>query len=86
MEKKEKYSTIHYQQYLGLDTLLDAQKLRSEQLGKPAHEEMLFIITHQVYELWFKQVVHELSPLLQCFLEVSWTRIILAMLSVDSIE
>ena len=67
MEKKEKYSTIHYQQYLGLDTLLDAQKLRSEQLGKPAHEEMLFIITHQVYELWFKQVVHELESIVTMF-------------------
>ena len=44
----KKYSTIHYQSYLNLDKLLDAQHPRSEQLeGKAAHEELLFIIVHQ---------------------------------------
>ncbi len=69
MTKKGKYSTIHYQNYLGLDALLDTQVLRSEQLGKPAHEEMLFIITHQVYELWFKQIIHELKSVIEMFAE-----------------
>ena len=67
MEKKGKYATIHYQNYLGLDDLLKTQILRSEQLGKPAHEEMLFIITHQVYELWFKQIIHELKSVIIMF-------------------
>lgn len=67
MSNKGKYSTIHYQQYLGLDDLLNSQKLRSEELGKPAHEEMLFIITHQVYELWFKQIIHELRSVIEMF-------------------
>lgn len=67
MKKKGKYSTIHYQSYLGLDQLLDNQHLRSEQLGKKAHEEMLFIITHQVYELWFKQIIHELESVIGLF-------------------
>ena len=33
----------------------------------PAHDEMLFIITHQVYELWFKQVIHELNSVVDMF-------------------
>ena len=69
MKEKGKYTTIHYQQYLGLDELLKTQVLRSEQLGKPAHEEMLFIITHQVYELWFKQIIHELQSVIDMFSE-----------------
>jgi len=68
MEKKEgKYSTIHYQKYLRLDDLLNSQTLRSEQLGEPAHEEMLFIVVHQVYELWFKQIIHELNSVNELF-------------------
>lgn len=61
MEDK-KYSTIHYRKYLELDQILGAQKLRSETLGEvPAHDEMLFIITHQSYEIWFKQIIHEIQ-------------------------
>ena len=61
------YSTIHYQKYLKLEQLLSAQDLRSVQLNEPAHEEMLFIIVHQVYELWFKQVIHELESVSEMF-------------------
>ncbi len=67
MSKERKYSTIHYQKYLQLDQLLSAQALRSEELGKPAHEEMLFVITHQVYELWFKQIIYELESVITMF-------------------
>ncbi len=67
MEAEGKYATIHYQKYLGLDKILNAQDLRSEEVGKPAHEEMLFIVTHQVYELWFKQILHELSSVIDMF-------------------
>ena len=68
MEPEEgKYTTIHYQKYLQLEQLLDAQQLRSVQLQKPAHEEMLFIIVHQVYELWFKQIIHELESVNEFF-------------------
>jgi len=67
-ENAEKYSTIHYRNYLGLDKILNAQELRSAQLeDEPAHEEMLFIIVHQVYELWFKQIIHELESVLDLF-------------------
>ncbi len=62
-----KYTTIHYQKYLKLEELLGAQDLRSVHLGEPAHEEMLFIIVHQVYELWFKQIIHELESVIEFF-------------------
>jgi tryptophan 2,3-dioxygenase len=68
MKVQEKYSTVHYRNYLQLDQLLSAQKLRSADLEeKPAHEEMLFIIVHQAYELWFKQIIHELESVLAMF-------------------
>ncbi|MEZ4886296.1 MAG: tryptophan 2,3-dioxygenase family protein [Chitinophagales bacterium] len=64
----KKYMTIHYNNYLGLDNILDAQKLRSAELdNEPAHEEMLFIIVHQSYELWFKQIIHELESVIIMF-------------------
>ncbi|MCE3554140.1 tryptophan 2,3-dioxygenase family protein [Pseudonocardia sp. RS11V-5] len=50
-------STTSYGSYLCLDRLLDAQHPRSE---PPHHDEMLFIIQHQVSELWLKLVLHEL--------------------------
>jgi len=68
MEEPKKYSTVHYKNYLELDKLLSAQKSRSAALDKePAHDEMLFIIIHQVYELWFKQIIHELESVLTMF-------------------
>lgn len=63
-----KYSTIHYRNYLQLDKILSAQNLRSEiQEDKAAHDEMLFIIVHQTYELWFKQIIHELESVVGLF-------------------
>ncbi|MDX1396277.1 MAG: tryptophan 2,3-dioxygenase family protein [Gemmatimonadota bacterium] len=56
----EKYLT--YSGYLQLDELLSLQRERSGvDGGEPEHDEMLFIIIHQVYELWFKQLLHELD-------------------------
>jgi tryptophan 2,3-dioxygenase len=52
---------IYYGDYLQLGTLLSAQKPESDKLGRPAHDEMLFIIVHQAYELWFRQILHELD-------------------------
>jgi tryptophan 2,3-dioxygenase len=51
---------LTYSSYLRLDELLDLQTPRSD---GPEHDEMLFIIIHQVYELWFKEVLHELDHL-----------------------
>ncbi len=58
---------VYYGEYLQLDKILDAQQLESELEGKPAHDEMLFIITHQAYELWFKQILFELSSVIDVF-------------------
>ena len=67
-EKQKKYSPVHYQQYLGLDEILGAQRPRSGELEpEPAHDEMLFIITHQSYELWFKQILHEVGSVVEMF-------------------
>ncbi len=52
---------LYYPDYLQLNKLLDSQTLESARTGKPAHDEMLFIIVHQAYELWFKQILWELS-------------------------
>jgi tryptophan 2,3-dioxygenase len=49
-----------YPEYLKIDELLQLQRPLSE---GPEHDEMLFIVIHQVYELWFKQVLHELDYL-----------------------
>ena len=47
---------LTYGSYLRLAELLDNQRLESD---PPAHDELLFITIHQVYELWFKQLLHE---------------------------
>ena len=56
-------ATLTYAKHLHLDRLLSCQERRSEQQGRPAHDELLFIIVHQAYELWFKQILFELSRL-----------------------
>ncbi len=48
--------SLTYAQYLQLEKILSAQSPRSDQ----EHDEMLFIVIHQTYELWFKQILHEL--------------------------
>jgi tryptophan 2,3-dioxygenase len=52
----------YYGDYLGIERLLELQKPLSLREGKLiAHDEMLFIIIHQTYELWFKQILHEIT-------------------------
>src|SRR5688572_28857392 len=63
-------SPCYYGDYLRLDTLLATQVPESTRRGKPAHDEMLFIIVHQAYELWFKQILHELDRIQAHFAEV----------------
>lgn len=54
-------SQMHYHDYLQLDKILNGQFPESEKQKLPAHDEMLFIIIHQAYELWFKQLHHEVD-------------------------
>lgn len=58
---------VEYGKYLRLETLLSLQEPRSAEEGRPAHDEILFIIVHQTYELWFKQILHELDSVLDVF-------------------
>jgi tryptophan 2,3-dioxygenase len=51
-------AAVTYESYLKLDQLLSLQQPRSE---GPEHDETLFIVIHQVYELWFKELLHELD-------------------------
>ena len=55
---------VHYSDYLQLEKILDAQFPESARHNSPAHDETLFIIIHQTYELWFKQMLHELDSIL----------------------
>ena len=57
----EETTSVHYINYLALDKVLDSQNLLSGDGKEAAHEEMLFIIIHQTYELWFKQILHEIG-------------------------
>ena len=50
-------SAADYSSYLHIDELLELQ----QPLTKGAHDEMLFVVVHQVYELWFKLILHELD-------------------------
>ena len=53
---------LSYGSYLHVDDLIGLQKLLSD---PPRHDEMLFIVIHQVYELWFKLLLHELDAVLR---------------------
>ena len=58
---------LYYGDYLQLDKLLSAQALESAKTGNEVHDEMLFVIVHQAYELWFKQIIWELDSVLDIF-------------------
>ena len=62
----EQGAQLTYGSYLRLPELLDAQHLASD---PPAHDELLFITIHQVYELWFKQLLHEVEVVRDAMLD-----------------
>lgn len=62
---------LYYPDYLQLGKLLDAQGLESTRRGETVHDEMLFIIVHQAYELWFKQIIWELDSIIALFAQES---------------
>jgi tryptophan 2,3-dioxygenase len=55
------HRSLGYADYLQLDKVLGAQRPQSAMFSSEAHDEMLFIVIHQAYELWFKQILHELD-------------------------
>ncbi|RLA62544.1 MAG: tryptophan 2,3-dioxygenase [Epsilonproteobacteria bacterium] len=58
---------VYYKEYLGLEGLLNSQKERSKR-----HDETLFIIVHQAFELWFKQILHEFDSIIDIFSQDSF--------------
>ena len=56
---------VEYTEYLQLEKILNAQALESDKENAHAHDEMLFIIIHQAYELWFKQIHFEVDSALE---------------------
>ena len=69
----EQGGQLTYGSYLRLEQLLSAQVLRSD---PPAHDELLFITIHQVYELWFAQLLHDLEEVRAAMLDgrLWWAR------------
>lgn len=62
---------ITYGSYLRLTDILGAQRPESARQGVEAHDEMLFIIVHQAYELWFRQILYEMDRIQADFAEAS---------------
>jgi tryptophan 2,3-dioxygenase len=62
----EEGARLTYGSYLRVEQLLDQQVLRSD---PPVHDELLFITVHQAYELWFKQLLHELVAVRQAMFD-----------------
>lgn len=62
---------VYYNDYLMLDQFLDCQKPLSKKFADAenpeAHDETLFIVVHQAYELWFKQILHDLNSIMAIF-------------------
>ncbi|RYG32855.1 MAG: tryptophan 2,3-dioxygenase, partial [Chitinophagaceae bacterium] len=59
------HKPVYYSEYLQLDKVLQAQGPVSFTEGKTAaHDEMLFVVIHQAYELWFKQVLFEVQSVI----------------------
>ena len=61
-------NSLYYSDYLHLDKILSSQHPKSFEAGKEkAHDEMLFIMIHQAFEIWFKQILFELDYVLSVF-------------------
>ena len=60
---------LYYSEYIELDRILDSQHPKSFESMEKGNDEMLFIIIHQVYELWFKQILFELDLVRHIFIQ-----------------
>lgn len=65
------HGPVYYGDYLMLDKFLSSQEPLSKKYADTnngeCHDEMLFIIVHQAYELWFKQIIHEMNAMIDIF-------------------
>src|SRR6266508_5311398 len=60
---------LYYSDYIELDKILNSQHPKSFESLEDGNDEMLFIIIHQVYELWFKQILFELDLVRHIFVQ-----------------
>src|SRR5574341_1122839 len=60
---------LYYSDYIELDKILNSQHPRSFARLEDGNDEMLFIIIHQAYELWFKQIIFELDLVRHIFMQ-----------------
>ncbi|MEW5248813.1 tryptophan 2,3-dioxygenase [Microbulbifer sp. 2201CG32-9] len=74
--------TVTYSSYLKIDELLRCQQPLSD---GPEHDELLFIVIHQSYELWFKQLLHELDFLMRLFNDGEKYRALHTLKRIDTI-
>lgn len=68
-EDNNEENWLTYGRYLHLDKILGSQQCQSENPhnGTVVHDEMLFVITHQAFELWFKQILFEMKSIAEIF-------------------
>jgi tryptophan 2,3-dioxygenase len=66
--KERGMEDLYYSDYIELEKILNSQHPRSFQSLEDGNDEMLFIIIHQVYELWFKQILFELELVRHIFI------------------
>src|SRR5947208_10129342 len=78
-----KGAPLSYNKYLKVPELIELQRTLSD---PQSHDELLFIIIHQTYELWFKQILHELDATLKWLGEGRTFRVNHSLRSVVSIE
>jgi tryptophan 2,3-dioxygenase len=69
LKKEAAMDEIYYHDFLELDKILNSQHPRSFKKMEDGNDEMLFIIIHQAYELWFKQIIFELDLVRNIFLQ-----------------
>lgn len=74
---------LTYDRYLRVDELL---ALQVPQSSPAEHDEMLFIIIHQVYELWFKQILHEIEKCERALNADSLTEFLRTLKRVNAIQ
>jgi tryptophan 2,3-dioxygenase len=67
-EKENQMQNLYYSEYIELDKILNSQHPKSFESIDEGNDEMLFIIIHQVYELWFKQIIFELDLVRNIFM------------------
>ena len=60
---------LYYSDYIQLDAILNSQHPRSFEKMEDGNDEMLFIVIHQAYELWFKQIIFELDLVRNIFVQ-----------------